>query len=84
MIDHGRYGALRARLDTMQMRISAYLDESNTSVTRVEELEVQTYPIWSDSGPSLMLSVSSFYLFRLRADEITFRDWGRAARATPY
>lgn len=39
----------------MQTRIVAYLDENDDSVTRVEELEVQTYPIWSDSGPSLML-----------------------------
>merc|ERR1712072_1454501 len=50
-----RYGALRARLDTMQTRIAAYLDDDDDSVTSVPELEQQTFPIWSDSGPSLML-----------------------------
>lgn len=39
----------------MQTRIAAYLDDDDDSVTSVPELEQQTFPIWSDSGPSLML-----------------------------
>jgi len=36
-----RYGGLRARLETMHRRLVAYLDPADSSVTRVEELEVE-------------------------------------------
>ena len=50
-----RYGGLRARLDTMQTRITAYLDTDDNSVSSLPELEVETLPIWPSAGPSLML-----------------------------
>lgn len=50
-----RYGGLRARLDTMQDRISCFLDKDNLEVTDLPELEVETQPIWPGAGLSLLL-----------------------------
>ena len=50
-----RYGGLRARLDTMQDRISCFLDKDNLDVTDLPELEVETQPIWPGAGLSLLL-----------------------------
>lgn len=36
-----RYGGLRARLETMHRRLVAYLDLADSSVTKIEELEVE-------------------------------------------
>jgi len=36
-----RYGGLRARLETMHRRLVAYLDPADSSVTKIEELEVE-------------------------------------------
>lgn len=35
-----RYGGIRARLETMHERIASYLDEEDSSVTSLPELEV--------------------------------------------
>jgi len=50
-----RYGGLRARLDTMQERLAAFLDENDETVTELPELEVETHPIWPGAGLSLLL-----------------------------
>ncbi|KAI5475274.1 hexosaminidase, glycoside hydrolase family 20 protein [Pseudohyphozyma bogoriensis] len=50
-----RYGGLRARLETMHGRLIAYLDPEDTSVTRVEELEVDLQTAYPNQGPNLML-----------------------------
>ncbi|TNY20943.1 glycoside hydrolase superfamily [Rhodotorula diobovata] len=50
-----RYGGLRARLETMHRRLVAYLDPADSSVTRVEELEVELETIYPNQGCSLML-----------------------------
>ncbi|GAA5832404.1 hypothetical protein JCM11251_006443 [Rhodosporidiobolus azoricus] len=50
-----RYGGLIARLETMHERLIAYLDPNDTSVTRIEELEVDLEVVYPN-GPNLMLS----------------------------
>ncbi|GAA5866320.1 hypothetical protein JCM8547_000738 [Rhodosporidiobolus lusitaniae] len=49
-----RYGGLVARLETMHERLVAYLDPNDTSVERIEELEVELEVIYPN-GPNLML-----------------------------
>lgn len=50
-----RYGGLRARLETMHVRLMAFLDSDDSSVTRLEELEVQTETAYPGSGCMMML-----------------------------
>ncbi|GAA5841817.1 hypothetical protein JCM9279_003115 [Rhodotorula babjevae] len=50
-----RYGGLRARLETMHRRLVAYLDPADSSVTKIEELEVELETIYPNQGCSLML-----------------------------
>lgn len=55
-----RYGGLRARLETMHRRVMSFLDEQDASVTRIEELEVQTETAYPGSGCMMMLGRLSF------------------------
>ncbi|WAR62233.1 hypothetical protein PtB15_14B328 [Puccinia triticina] len=50
-----RYGGLRARLESMHERLMAYLDPCNSSVVRIEELEVETELVYPTSGAVMML-----------------------------
>ncbi|GJN90362.1 hypothetical protein Rhopal_003373-T1 [Rhodotorula paludigena] len=50
-----RYGGLLARLETMHKRLVAYLDPEDSSVTKIEELEVELETVYAGSGCSLML-----------------------------
>lgn len=50
-----RYGGLRARLETMHVRLMAFLDSDDVSVTRLEELEVRTEAAYPGSGCMMML-----------------------------
>ncbi|KAG0143252.1 hypothetical protein CROQUDRAFT_49089 [Cronartium quercuum f. sp. fusiforme G11] len=48
-----RYGGLRARLDTMHVRLGKFLDSPDSE--RIEELEVPTEVIYPSSGAVMML-----------------------------
>ncbi|GAA5905950.1 beta-N-acetylhexosaminidase [Sporobolomyces salmoneus] len=50
-----RYGGLITRLETMHERIIAYLDPTDDSVTKLEELEVELETIYPGQGANLML-----------------------------
>ncbi|GAA5990086.1 hypothetical protein JCM10908_005816 [Rhodotorula pacifica] len=50
-----RYGGLQTRLETMHERLIAYLDFEDSSVTKLEELEVELEVIYPNQGCFLML-----------------------------
>ncbi|SCZ87601.1 BZ3500_MvSof-1268-A1-R1_Chr2-2g05067 [Microbotryum saponariae] len=53
-----RYGGLEARLETMHERLIAYLDPRDSSVTRIEELEVDNEVVFEGQRLNLMLDYS--------------------------
>ncbi|SCV70502.1 BQ2448_1896 [Microbotryum intermedium] len=53
-----RYGGLEARLETMHERLIAYLDPTDSSVTRIEELEVENEIVFEGQRLNLMLDYS--------------------------
>ncbi|GAA96920.1 glycoside hydrolase family 20 protein [Mixia osmundae IAM 14324] len=50
-----RYGGLKARLSTMQDRISRYLDDDDADVKHLPELEAINHLVYPHVGPALML-----------------------------
>lgn len=57
-----RYGGLRSRLETMHERLIDFLDVQNSSVVKLEELEVEL---------EVRVSSLSFFLFLLSATDVS-------------